>query len=249
MLYADFVAWCASVRSELEAIHPIAPWLILSVISCIVYVPRFAMPKLWARLPPGHRLDTIPAAIFGAAWATITTGQGDPWLAVQGAVAAIVVPLVVHYRRRLIEAEGAGGGAVVLALCLTSAAPLQGCGARPPAHYVETGAALAYSSSVVALELLDAIEAQRLSALESPSDAELEAAEVRVRRLELARDALALVRSYLTDGRATDDVRRPLRDAVGLLRQAAETEGARVPPRAAEAIRIAEAWLGGDGES
>src|SRR5690606_21168525 len=101
----------------------------------------------------------------------------------------------------------------------------------------------------VALELLDEMEARHIASLDAPTDAQLEAAETRVRRLELARDALAVVRAYLTEGRATDDVRGPMRDGVRLLRQAAEAEGARVPPRAAEAIRVAEAWLGGDGES
>lgn len=140
--------------------------------------------------------------------------------------------------------------ALPLAVALVVVAAAPGCQPpRPAAHHVETGVALAYTSAVVALELLDEMEAQHIASLDAPTDAQLEAAETRVRRLELARDALALTLDYLTGGRTTDDVMGPLRDGVRLLRQAIAAEGVRVPPRAAEALRVAEAWLGGDGAS
>lgn len=140
--------------------------------------------------------------------------------------------------------------ALPLAVALVVVAAAPGCHPpRPAAHHVETGVALAYTSAVVALELLDEMEAQHIASLDAPTDAQLEAAETRVRRLELARDSLALTLDYLTGGRTTDDVRGPLRDGVALLRQVIEAEGVRVPPRAAEALRVAEAWLGGDGAS
>ena len=63
---------------------------------------------------------------------------------------------------------------------------------------------------VTPLELLDAVQAEHIASLEAPTDAQLAAAETLVRRLELARDALALTRDYLTGDRPTDDVRGPL---------------------------------------
>lgn len=130
MLPDSWLLWFAECRAWLEAIHPLAPWVVLSALACVVYVPRYAFPKYWAQLPPGHRLDTVPAAILGAAWATITTGSGDPWLAVKGAVAAIVVPLIVHYRKRI--AAKLGSVSSVLALYLA-----HGCAHLPESQITE----------------------------------------------------------------------------------------------------------------
>lgn len=134
MLPETWQLWLTAQRVALEALHPLAPWVVLSLLACVVYLPRWLAPALWARLPPGHRLDTLPAAIFGAAWAVVTTGEGDPWLAVKGAVAAIVVPLVVHYRSRLLALlqRGAGPAAVLLAAVLG-----QGCGTFLDPHSPE----------------------------------------------------------------------------------------------------------------
>lgn len=261
-----------SVHAGLASVHPIAPYGFLAFCLWLgAYGVRRWLPSLWLPLtlwpdresPVAHVIQALPTTVVGAAWAGFTTG-GEPLEFVFGALSGACAPvwhhvlkaLPIEYRGPLHDAAArlwqslkrASRGLLVLSVLLLALPSCAGA-TSPAAHHVETGAAMAYSSAVVALELLDALDAQRLAAAGELTDAELEAAETRVRRLELARDALALARSYLTEGRATDDVRGPLRDGVRLLRQAAETEDARVPPRAAEALRVAEAWLGGDGAS
>jgi|SRR5690606_4348831 len=105
MLSPEILQWCSETRAWLEALlpwpyGPMIPWVILSMLCCVVYVPRL-FPKVWERIPRNHLFDTLPASVIGAAWATITTGDGDPWLAVRGVLAGAFVPILIHYHSKL----------------------------------------------------------------------------------------------------------------------------------------------------
>lgn len=267
-----------TIRAALIAVHPIAPYGFLAF--CLwfgAYGVRRWLPSLWLPLtlwpdresPVAHVIQALPTTVVGAAWAGFTTG-GEPLEFVFGAVSGAAAPIWHHflkalpiaYRGPLNDAAAriwqslkrASRGLLVLSVLLVA---LPSCGGanRPAAHHVETGAAMAYTSAAIALELLDAVQAEHLASLEAPTDAELATAETLVRRLELARDALAVVECTLAPKRCrphlqpAKDFRGPLRDGLRLLRQAMDTESVRVPPRATEALRVAESWLGGDGES
>ena len=257
-----------TIRAALIAVHPIAPYGFLAFCLWLgAYGVRRWLPSLWLPLtlwpdresPVAHVIQALPTTVVGAAWAGFTTG-GEPLEFVFGALSGACAPvwhhvlkaLPIEYRGPLHDAAArlwqslkrASRGLLVLSVLLLALPSCAGA-TSPAAHHVETGAAMAYSSAVVALELLDAVQAEHIASFEAPTDAQLAEAEALVRQLELARDALALTRDYLTGERPTDDVRGPLRDGVALLRQVIEAEGVRVPPRAAEALRVAEAWLGG----
>jgi len=109
MLYAQFLAACAIVRGELEAIHWLAPWVVLSVATWLfVYAIRRWLPSLWEPLtrwpsgdtPASHVLQALPSAIIGAAWASATTDE-SAGMAVYGAVAGLAAPLIHHVLRAL----------------------------------------------------------------------------------------------------------------------------------------------------
>ena len=231
-------------------------WYGLAVLVVVLVMRVLTATDAWSRVP--RSLQWLPPVVMGATAGLVDAwSSGEPWqLAIVQAVAAgLQIGLgavgLHHASKRLPVSSGSGGAvAILLAVALAGASATACVSQRPASHHVESGAALAYSSAYVALELLSAQEAQQLSALADPTQAQLAAAETRVRRLELARDALAVVECSLAPERCTpplrpvDDVRNALVAAVRLLRQAAETEGARVPPRAAEAIRTAEALVG-----
>lgn len=109
MLYAQFLAACAVVRGELEAVHWMAPWVVLALGTFgFVYAIRRWLPGLWEPLsrwpapssPVSHALQALPSAIIGATWASGTTDQSVE-MAVYGAVAGLFAPLIHHALRAL----------------------------------------------------------------------------------------------------------------------------------------------------
>lgn len=237
ILIQVFQVWQPRLFEERDGQDPIVP-------KRLQWAPALVVTGLAAFVEAFYAGLGLPMAVAISAYAVATGG-----------------PAVIGAHRIAKELKSSGGlppssGALIVLFAVGfGGATLVGCAGanRPVAHHVETGAAMAYTSAVVALELLDAVQAEHIASLEAPTDAQLAEAETLVRRLELARDALAVVECTLVAERCrpplqpAKDLRGPLRDGLRLLRQAVDTEGVRVPPRAAEALRVAEVWLGGDG--
>jgi hypothetical protein len=102
-----FLAWCASVRAELEAISPVLPWATIALVcwlSC--YVVRRWFPKQWLWLemngPEDARLSrlflALPSVIIGAA---IGATGGEVNTTVLGALVALAAPLAHHIAKAL----------------------------------------------------------------------------------------------------------------------------------------------------
>jgi hypothetical protein len=121
---------------------------------------------------------------------------------------------------------------------------LFGCSrdARPSSVMVESGKALAFNSAVVALVLLDQREADYLNSLETPTQAQIDAAAQRVQRLKAARLALEVAREWI-QGDGSRDGEQAIRDAVVVLAEVAallKSEGVDVPPEVEKALGLVE---------
>lgn len=141
--------------------------------------------------------------------------------------------------------------AVALCIALSStAACTPARTAQAPIASVTSPARVAYDAARLALAALDAIEDARLAELERTgyTAAELAAAEVRSKRLQLAHAALTAAYEHLVAGDPRD-LRDAMRDAVQLLRQLADDPAVSPPEQVRQGIAMAAAWLGGDGGS
>lgn len=261
-----------SVIDWLSGWHPAIPWILLTV---AIWAPQAAirrwLPSVWeipANLPfGGSELGRVlklarkvwqglPSVLTGAAVGAALVGENIE-AAWKGALFGALAPLG-HELKKLFGSKdkdkGGGGtkGPMLLVLALAVAVPalpLQGCAATAQQReaMVAKSAALAFNGAVVALELLDANEARRLDAMASPTPEQLVAAEQRVERLERARDALSIVRSWLSGERSETDARAALSDAIGLLNlveRELRADGVRVPPQVSDGLALASAWAG-----
>ncbi len=102
--------WCDPIRSALESVHPLTPWLALSgAIWLVVYAVRRWLPGIWVRLaawpshesPVSHVLQALPSVVIGAAWAAGTTPGADVWTAVGGALSGALAPVAHHILKAL----------------------------------------------------------------------------------------------------------------------------------------------------
>lgn len=142
-----------------------------------------------------------------------------------------------------------GAIAVLLFVLAACALPtLTGCsGSSSPAQSsatVQRTAALAFNGTAIALEVLDAREAAFLRGLTHPTTAQLEAATVRVERLERARDALELVRQWLAGERENgrDELAEAVR-ALGIVAAELRSQGVDVPKRVTDGLQLAALFL------
>lgn len=173
------------------------------VIWAIVAVAKSRAPELYYRIPDGWRW--LPPVLLAAATGFVDGfASGLPWQ--QAATRALFAVLTMGVGAMGVHGAlaasplkyGGGPSAVLLALGLSIAAPT-GCTAKPAqSAAAEKTAALAYTGAVVALEVLDAREAAYLDSIAQPTPEQLKAAEGRVERLKRARDALSLVRDWLS---------------------------------------------------
>lgn len=152
-----------------------------------------------------------------------------------------------HYVRAIV------GLAPAVALCLVLSSTAACVPARPaqaPIASATSPARVAYDAARLALATLDAVEDARLAELERTgyTAAELAAAEVRSKRLQLAHAALTAAYEHLVAGDPRD-LRDAMRDAVQLLRQLADDPAVSPPEKVRQGIAMAAAWLGGDGGS
>lgn len=258
-------------REYLAHVHP---WLPAIVLIFVLWAPQAAirrwLPDVWevpANWPwrktfpeleaPALALrkawQALPSVAVGA-FLTAASAGFDTTDAVLGAVVALGAPALHELWkaiRKRFPPPSAGVGAVALCLALSAvSAPAcgvfgQGDGAESAAE-VRAGA-LAYNGAAVALEVVAALEADRMAAMASPTAADIEAAEARVERLRRARDALEVARAWLSGDAARDDARRALVDGVRLLLLAArelEADGVRLPETVRQGLAAAAVWAG-----
>lgn len=92
------------VRETLASIHPLAPWVFLSLaIWAGVTVWRKHWPQSWewfSNWPSptsaaAHMIQALPSAIIGAAFAAWSTGGGID-MAAMGAISGLGAPLIHH---------------------------------------------------------------------------------------------------------------------------------------------------------
>lgn len=128
---------------------------------------------------------------------------------------------------------------LLLALAIAPIGCLPQGGAESALDHVVT-------SGTVVLLALDSVEAERLRAIEHPTEQDIDAARDRVARLRSARDALEALQSS-GDLKGNE---AKLELAVKLLRIAmtqAQQEKLLIPPEAEQALRFIEAWISSKG--
>lgn len=158
---------------------------------------------------------------------------------------------ITWHRGSVVETRSEGPGALGVLLFVAAAAlvPLNtACShdGKASSATTERTATLAYTGAVVALEVLDARESAYLDSIAQPTPEQLKASESRVERLKRARDALALVRDWLT-GRSERAASAELGQAARALRLVVEelrSDGVRIPASVLDGIQLAELFAG-----
>lgn len=216
---------------------------------CLWYLLRawklYLADKVLPRTPDGWRW--LPPLLIAAA-----TGFVDGYLRDEPFTVTLALAVFAAVSMGL-PAMGVQGAAkeartLVLVALLAFLPATVGCAhdGKGASSATERTAALAYTGAVVALEVLDAREAAYLDSIAQPTPEQLEAAEARVERLKRARDALALVRDWLT-GRTDKNATAQLGDAAKALRLVVEelrADGVRIPASVLDGIQLAELFAG-----
>jgi hypothetical protein len=108
--------YALTLRALLEDIHPMAPWLALSLGAwAAVYVWRKLFPGLWLRLetldqPLSVAIGALPSVVLTTAVGALTAGT-DPWTLVAASLMGVGAPLLHHTLKALpIPYQGAAGG-------------------------------------------------------------------------------------------------------------------------------------------
>jgi len=110
---------------------------------------------------------------------------------------------------------------------------------------VSTEAALAFNGAVVALEVLDTLEAQHIDSIANPTEQQLKTARAVVERLTFARDLLLVVRNWI-EGQDADG-KAALADAVKALRvivEAMQGQGVQIPDSVTRGLQLAALFAG-----
>lgn len=220
-------------------------------IWAIVAFAKNRAPELYYRIPDGWRW--LPPVLLAAATGFVDGfASGLPWQqASMRALFAVVTMGVgamgVHGALAASPLKyGGGASGILLAIGLSLAVPTACAGKPAESAATERTAALAYTGAVVALEVLDAREAAYLDSLAQPTPEQLKAAEARVERLHRARDALSLVRDWLS-GRRDQPAKGELGQAAQALRLVVEelrADGVRIPAAVLDGIQLAELFAG-----
>lgn len=131
---------------------------------------------------------------------------------------------------------------LVIALGLAVAVVSTSCGPSADARDGRALVVAGFEGAVVALEICDAAEAQRIDAIQHPTAADIALAEDHVARLTRAKAALVNVRAWLTGDLSDDDGRAAMREVVetlAVLVAELRADGVKVPPRVVDALRDA----------
>ena len=206
----------------------------------------------------------LPSALMGAVAAALALGT-DPGQAFKGALAGAGAPLLhellkalpwVPYTGGRFPAAGVtpkppmgGSGTAVLLLVGLGALALPQTACVHPttaqSAQVSSVLALAYNGAATALVVLDEHEATYLDGLSHPTAEQLQAAKLRVERLERAKAMLDGVREIIA-GKAGDP-KADLVEAAHVLSQlAAEmaADGVKLPQQIAQGLALASAFGG-----
>lgn len=98
--------YALALRLWLEAIHPITPWLALSLGAwLVVYEWRKLLPGLWLKLETLDKslsvaLGALPSVIMTTAVGALTAGR-DPWIVVGASLMGVAAPLFHHLLKAL----------------------------------------------------------------------------------------------------------------------------------------------------
>lgn len=124
--------------------------------------------------------------------------------------------------------------AALLTVVTLLGSPCLACHPKPAESAAVTNVAIgAFTSGVVALEVLDELHRQRMAAMASPTDEQVKWAEGYSEKLHRLRDALALARRWLAGDLPEKDGRAALQDAataLQLLVDELRSQGIKVPP-------------------
>lgn len=229
----------AQVLDWLAALPLWACYLIFGVAALLL--ARKSQVDAWVEENP--RLGGLLKLLRGAGL--------DPWIIVQGICLLVFKRLpkkpVLGYKPKL----PTGVGTMLLVGMLMAAGLrggvllVSGCASVPPptrAQVVESVKAIAYAEAVIALELLDQAEADRLDAIQSPTEAQVVAARARVAQLVLARDLLKEARAWIM-GESDADGAGAIQRAAVVLRDVVKTikaEGGDVPPVVENALEFVQ---------
>lgn len=204
-------------------------YLIFGILSLLL--ARKSQVDAWVEANP--RIGGLMKLLRGAGL--------DPWIIVQGVCLIVFKRLpekpVLGYKPKLppglgtllfigvLMAAGLRGGALLVSGCASVPPPVK-------AQVIESAKAIAYAEAVIALELLDQAEADKLDAIQSPTEAQIVAARARVAQLVLARDLLKEARLWIM-GESDADGAGAIQRAAVVLRdvvKAIKAEGGDVPP-------------------
>jgi hypothetical protein len=234
--------------------------IVLMVIVQVVRKHPITSPY-WQKIPNGLRFLPAMLASFGVGFVSGFQAHlplADALLQGVGAIAGISIPamgLAATIKESPIPWDGKAGGIAALCLFLIGA-PLTTMGCRGPtsadtAALVARSEHAAYNAAVVALELLDQSEADRIAALRTrstpPTDTEIAAADARVARLVRVKTALALARTAIDkeDGRSSEDNILGAADLLVLALDEAKADGVAIPASVRDSIVSARTLIGG----
>lgn len=225
----------AQVLSWLQDLPVWAYYLIFGLLSLVL--ARKSQVDEWVEANP--RIGGIMKTLRGVGL--------DPWITVQGICLIVFGKLpakpVLGMKPKL--PPGLSLLMVSLLAFFAMQVGLASCASVPPttkAQVVESAKAIAYAEAVTALELLDQAEADRLDAIQSPTDAQVIAARARVAQLVLARDLLKEARAWIV-GESDADGAGAIQRAAVLLRdvvKAIKAEGGDVPAVVENALEFVQ---------
>jgi hypothetical protein len=98
--------YALTLRALLEDVHPLAPWLALSLGAWLtVYAWRKLFPALWLRLealdkPLSVAIGALPSVVLTTAVGALTAGT-DPWTLVAASLMGVGAPLLHHALKAL----------------------------------------------------------------------------------------------------------------------------------------------------
>ena len=117
---------------------------------------------------------------------------------------------------------------------------------EPAESAVERTAALSFASAVAALEVLDQLHADRLAAIQEPTEEQLNWYSSQRARLHRLRDALAIARAWLAGNVAEKDGRAAFRaaaEAMQLVVDEMRSQGVKVPQAVDAGLVAAKLFL------
>ncbi len=154
--------YALTLRALLEDVHPLAPWLALSLGAWLtVYAWRKLFPGLWLKLealdrPLSVAIGALPSVVLTTAVGALTAGT-DPWTLVAASLMGVGAPLLHHLLKAMpIPYRGAVRSAISYTkrrTMLLIVLMCGGCGANAPRFSPDETKCLAEVKARQTLEL------------------------------------------------------------------------------------------------